>query len=141
MNEDQEIKIGLTCSDDSNDSEIPNISDWDGKGLPPVGVECEVYGALGESSVWNKCKVFAIELGVAFISNGQSWTSRPVSEFKFRKPETPEQREDRERLEAGYELYKTCGIQHETVSFNKWFDNYKDVWLNIVDKTHYRITK
>lgn len=52
--------------------------------------------------------------------------------------ETPKQKEERERLEAAYDLYCTCGIQHETVGFKEWSDCYSDVWLSIVDKTGYR---
>lgn len=117
--------------------------EWDGNGLPPVGVECEVYGALGESSAWNKCKVFAIELGVVFISNGRSWTSRPANEFKFRKPETPEQKAERERLEAAYDLY-CCAQQNKTLELDSFdvfirdMDMRAQAWLAIVDKTNYR---
>ena len=52
--------------------------------------------------------------------------------------ETPKQKAERERLEAAYDLYCTCGIQHETVCFEEWSDCYSDVWLSIVDKTGYR---
>lgn len=59
----------------------------------------------------------------------------------FSKPDTPAEREERERLEAAYYLYCKCGIQHETVSFEKFKDGddcYPGVWLGIVDETGYR---
>jgi hypothetical protein len=57
------------------------------------------------------------------------------------KPETPAEREETERLEAAYYLYCKCGIQHETVSFEKFKagdDCYPEVWLDIVKETGYR---
>ncbi|CAM0051744.1 hypothetical protein VPHF89G1_0004 [Vibrio phage F89 g1] len=58
------------------------------------------------------------------------------------KPETPQQREERERLEAAYDLYCImCGIEgyakFDLIDFSK---TKKDsaVWLAIVDKTNYR---
>lgn len=117
--------------------------EWDGKGLPPVGVECEVYGALGVYSEWHKCEVFAIKHGLVFISDGDSWTQRPISEFKFRPVETPEQKAERERLEAAYDLY--CHAQHavDVIGYDS-FGVFKSdkvqvkFWLSIVDKTGYR---
>ena len=61
------------------------------------------------------------------------------------KPETPQQREDRERLEAAYDLYISCnsesGVNKIFASYD-WFINSKiavDYWLAIVDKTNYRV--
>lgn len=145
MNEDQEIKISLTCSDDANDSEITSGLEWKN------GDECLIvnkngYGVFSDAERYINTKGVVMSvfkntngLDVAAVSHNDVCICWMKDMLK--KPKTPEQREDRERLEAGYELYKTCGIQHETVSFNEWVDDYKDVWLNIVDKTNYRIAK
>ena len=58
------------------------------------------------------------------------------------KPKTPQQREDRERLEAAYDLYVT----HEgyidnpvcSISIFSESNEPKNKWLAIVDKTNYR---
>ena len=54
------------------------------------------------------------------------------------KPETPAQKLEREELEAAYDLYCTCGQQHETVSIEEFSQDFIDVWLRIVRKTGYR---
>lgn len=69
-----------------------------------------------------------------------------VKVAKLSKPETKQQREDRERLEAAYDLY--CEW-HEVMQFKVplEFDtfcnaaNVKLQWAAIVDKTNYRISK
>lgn len=58
------------------------------------------------------------------------------------KPETPEAKEKRERLEAAYDLYlidfESSG--HESFNYNQFCkDDYmRNFWLAIVDKTNYR---
>lgn len=60
------------------------------------------------------------------------------------KPETPEQKAERERLEAAYDLY--CHVSEEanrgTYTFeqfcNESLTDYKVDYLSIVDKTNYR---
>ncbi len=65
-----------------------------------------------------------------------------VEVAKLSKPETPQQREDRERLEAAYDLYsidfKNSG--HESFNYNQFIkDDYmRNFWIAIVDKTNYR---
>lgn len=61
-----------------------------------------------------------------------------VTDDEFFNSETESERKERERLEAAYDLYCTCGISHEKASFNEFKCEYSDVWLAIVDKTGYR---
>lgn len=154
MNEDQEIKIGLTCSDDANNSEIPNSSEWDGAGLPPVGTICEI---LEPNDDWFEVEIAAYckdSAGddVVFYRNYNSQTSEKDYDWcyavsvKFRKPETPEQREDLDRLEASYDLYclRCDAIEWKTkYSFDEFKeeDDAVNGWLAVVDKTNYRLTK
>ncbi|EKO3451844.1 hypothetical protein NTE11_003098 [Vibrio fluvialis] len=72
-------------------------TEWNGEGLPPVGVECEVYGALGKYNEWHKCRVFAYEHGITFISDDKTWRGISKGEFEFRKLETEAERNKRER--------------------------------------------
>lgn len=122
MNDNQEIKIGLTCTDDEQEKVEWKNGDkciFDGKecifvASNPIGKAAIIVGASGLPAM-------------------------SVTFDKLSKPETPEQREERERLEAAYDLYCACGIQHETAPFEEWLDVYCDVWLRIVDKTGYRL--
>ncbi|AUR81427.1 hypothetical protein NVP1005O_30 [Vibrio phage 1.005.O._10N.286.48.F2] len=54
------------------------------------------------------------------------------------KPETKQQREDRERLEAAYDLY--CYAIDKETTFDSFcnFGPLKDIYIKIVDKTNYR---
>lgn len=136
MNEDQEIKIGLTCSDDSNDSEIPNGSGWKN----------------GDECVYMNHKVIQQFVGHCPKREGYCYIQAPSFEINFvemsklSKPETPEQREDRERLEASYDLYclRCDAIEWKSkYSFDE-FQKEEDAvngWLSVVDKTNYRVTK
>ena len=119
----------------------PKKLQWDGVGLPPVGLMCEVYGALGNYDEWQECKIFAIVHGQIFISNEDSWVNRPVGWFKFRPIETHKQKEDRQKLEAAYSLYEVYMEENDpdNIATFKQFKNnihteaYKG-FLNIVTK-------
>lgn len=152
MNEDQEIKIGLTCSDDANNSGIPNSSGWDGTGLPPVGTICEI---LEPNDDWFEVEIAAyckdsVGDDVVFYRNYNSKTSEKDYDWcyavsvKFRKPETQEQRNERERLEAAYDLCREYEPSFEFDSLEELKTYHPTVfgkWLKIVDKTNYRLTK
>lgn len=128
-------------------------SDWDGEGLPPVGVEC-VF--TPDNTKWGFNYVEPFNGAVlhyegeqfVFMLNHEKYNlddsmiivSR-IDKGEFSNPETLAEREERERLEAAYYLYCKCGIQHETVSFKKFKngdDCYPEVWVDIVNETGYR---
>lgn len=72
------------------------------------------------------------------------YMSAPLSMLS--KPETPQQREDRERLEAAYDLYEESQhaigcIGYDDFDFFKKSDIQVKFWLAIVDKTNYRKEK
>lgn len=56
--------------------------------LPPVGVKCEVYGALGQYNEWHKCEIFAVEFGRVFIKNDKGFTDRSITNIRFRPIKT-----------------------------------------------------
>jgi hypothetical protein len=135
-----EIKIGMTCSDDGMGEKLEqeDVGEWDGSGLPPVGVECEWIGGGIQHGEWGLVIVHGYANGHAWIEKMRDHSLHTVGNpAHFRKPETESQRLKRERLEAAYELYVDCGIQHETACFEEWREDYSDVWLAIVDKTKY----
>lgn len=62
---------------------------------------------------------------------------------RFRKPETPEQKAERERLEAAYDLYLTrlsISDEYTPYAYDEFLNekNTKLGFLAIVDKTGYR---
>ncbi|AUR86539.1 coil containing protein [Vibrio phage 1.086.O._10N.222.51.F8] len=118
--------------------------EWNGEGLPPVGVECEFEYPEGR---WNKgfyhglTASAGVEMHILEFEGGCIETFGGLT--KFRKPETPQQREDRERLEAAYKLYliRCHAVNHPiTYEFNEFKSepDAKDGWLAVVDKTNYR---
>jgi hypothetical protein len=134
---------------------------WDGEGLPPVGVECEILDingndVIGSGTIYhvdaNKFFVLSeslknypeestinmfdgtINLYVMWVNNGDK---------RFRKPETPEQKAERERLEAAYDLYLTrlsVGENYLPYTYDEFLNEKMTRlgFLAIVDKTNYR---
>lgn len=92
--------------------EMDERVEWDGEGLPPVGEVCELKYKHATNANWRKCKVFAYsndygDAAAVWHLDGDTWYhhSINISEYEFRKPETQQQREERERLEAAFDLY------------------------------------
>ncbi len=124
MNDQQEIKVGLTCSDELDEIAKECVShytkDWDGEGLPPVGFECE-FKELSAKVIcfteWSKCKILAYNKPfdgsplqiVIRDDNGDAAIIYESECPKFRKPETPEQKAKRERLEAVRAMFDLYG--------------------------------
>jgi hypothetical protein len=112
--------------------------EWDGEGLQTVGVECWFNFKVAHPQ---KCKVKYIGKTVCVYesADGNEYSTL-ISEVAFSKIETEQQREDRQRLEAAYDLYcEWRGEMHE--SFYAFKRCNHDNWLSIVDKTNYRISK
>ena len=88
--------------------------EWDGEGLPPVGVECEIYCPVNPVSPdgdkhWAKTEIVAI-IDCGFGANTTvvyktGWSgdwyvdAHPSDLLRFRKPETPEANKAREAVE------------------------------------------
>lgn len=125
-------------------------NEWNGEGLPPVGVECEYK----DGDDWYEVKVNYLSewfIVIEALKSQSKWIDIKGTEIsfdhsrfddlKFRKPESPQQREDRERLEAAYDLYLT---RHIDMSAPYHYDEFLknkftlDGFLAIVDKTNYR---
>lgn len=116
-------------------------AEWDGKGLPPVGCVCEYYDDK-HSDKWIKVIVnYSSEWGVVVesidVAKGTELFFNFFENKKFRKLETPEQKAERERLEAAYDLYRIVTVAHgdeaKTIEHFTKFD-YKDAWLSAIDK-------
>ena len=130
-------------------------NEWNGEGLPPVGVECDFFGV--DDTCNGKVDIYHIDDNkVMFLGRIEGYPSEStINNFKegrdlmafyvregdraFRKPETPQQRE---RLEAAYDLYThvqrnsnrpSCDIE----SLGR-MENESPLYTLIVDKTNYR---
>ncbi|AUR88240.1 hypothetical protein NVP1111B_46 [Vibrio phage 1.111.B._10N.286.45.E6] len=116
-------------------------------GLPPVGVECEmIFQGKGKLIT----PLYFTDFVDGLVLFYHSSNSKPhcddtydwalVENCTFRKPETPEQKLERERIEAAKYLYsKHCvAVKHPF----KDLDNNSELlnaWLVIVDETNYKV--
>lgn len=124
--------------------------EWSGEGLPPVGIKCcftpdnNLWGFASTDTYLGEVLRYEGEQFVFLLSHNE-YNIRPchlivsrTDKGEFSKPETPEQRKERERLEAAYDL---CTTVYPDFS---GFDEFKkatttvNLWLVIVDKTGYR---
>ncbi len=120
-----------------NPKDYQEETPWNGEGYPPVGKPCwfnfcgvdeEVCSAI---YIGSRIIVYSDEEGVE--------CSAFIDEVQFRPLETPEQRKEREELEAAYDLYKArypnCALALDD------FKKHGDVagWLRVVRKTNYKI--
>lgn len=118
----------------ANNSEVYNSSDWKGGDVGEVNGEKLLvisYHPLHPSIV-------VVE------TNDNEYLSVGVDMLK--KPETPQQRENRDRLEAAYDLYLEGQHAVGVISYQSFEqfntdDTQIDFYLAIVDKTNYRVTK
>ena len=130
-------------------SELNGEVEWNGEGLPPVGVECEAvfiehdHKGYGEFLILGYHSNYVWMEYIGELSNKSKHYTTKVDLVKFRKPETPQQREDRERLEAAYDLYLIrCHAVNQPITYEfhefKLEPDAKNGWLAVVDKTNYR---
>ena len=144
----EESSKELTIEDLALEEKPSEKVEWDGEGLPPVGFECEMKYKHASKADWRACKVFAYSNEMGVVAAIWHWTDYmwkhatiDVNGYEFRGIETPQQREEREKLEAAYDLYldfyQDYNPCHDTIeSFDCSRD--KDLWLRTVDKTNYR---
>ncbi|MGI2931905.1 hypothetical protein [Vibrio fluvialis] len=120
-------------------------AEWSGEGLPPVGTVCQYKDTnqwfnveityLSDWVIVFKC----LDESGCFVSDikGVELAKNVDEHPEFRKPETEAERNERERLEAAYDLY--CAWRG---GYCESFDVFRvcnvDNWLAIVDKTGYR---
>lgn len=96
-----------------------------------------VFGKDNRKGIYIACDTYNV--GHVVYSRGDYFYVRGGD---FRKPETAEQREERERLEAAYDLY--CEVENadgdEPYDFDFWrtMERKAEGYLAIVDKTGYR---
>lgn len=95
--------------------------EWDGEGLPPVGVECEWIGGGLHYGDWGLVVVRAYHGDYAWIEKLRDNSIDTVrNPAHFRPVETPAQKSARERDNAVVDMYVECGgdssdIGHETM--------------------------
>lgn len=122
-------------------------TEWSGEGLPPVGVECEVCNC---GSNWQSAKVLFMGAGLCVVDHGYGDQHYHLNSVKFRKPETPEQREERERLENGRALFELVqcilidmGASREAHPYDEPFvdDSTRELYERLASKLNYRKAK
>lgn len=119
--------------------------EWNGEGLPPVGVECEkIFDGKSEAVTplyYDDHKAgmvmfYHIDSGKG-VTTDYDWCL--VENCIFRKPETVAQKLERERLESAYDLYAYAmgdiACDRDTFMIPS---SVRDIWLKVVDKTNYR---
>lgn len=100
-----------------------DVPEWNGDGLPPVGVECEFKCATGE---WVAVEITAIARnGVCFVERGKNGENYVSSSSEFRPLRTEA---DKKRQVAAQALCDSCGGTgkvDESLGFGiMWFDVY-----------------
>lgn len=116
MNHDQWLEFAKLilngkCKIQSKQLDAIEKVEWNGEGLPPVGVECELKYKHSSQAHWNLCRVFAYsnEMGmVAAIWHwfGDKWkhATIDVSGYEFRAIESQEAKKERERNEVIHKM-------------------------------------
>lgn len=125
--------------------------EWsDSDKLPPVG--CEVMTSYTDDGCDDWCDFHGPGVIIAYhgdyvwvAHHGKFNRVHELCSIEFEKveKESPQQREERERLEAAYDLYCVWvgdRVGHHAIDFNEWkiVPDYYKKWLRIVDKTNYR---
>ncbi|AZU97884.1 hypothetical protein [Vibrio phage LP.1] len=123
--------------------------EWDGEGLPPVGVECMFDNYANKSPLYGHDDFGTSVEIVAVLPDENCCVARlsfglGVFDASFFRPlETQQQREEREQLEAAYDLYKSgmIAVNANYCDFSGFIMDYSGVYLALVEKTGYRVTK
>lgn len=159
---DHYMTVGVKKSLTGGDHKLDNIDttpiqveslagavEWNGEGLPPVGTVCQYK----DTNQWFNVEItYLSDWVIVFKCLDES--GRLVSDIKgvelaknvdehpeFRKPETEAERNERERLEAAYDLYLTRHVSMPApYHYDEFLKNERtlDGFLAIVDKTGYR---
>lgn len=99
-----------------------------------AGDECEIE-MDGKRQPYIFGCLFPHDKLMAIVFTGNSHMTIPSC--RLLKPETEDQRNKRERLEAAYDLYCTLNAGHSVVEFDRFKGTCRN-WLRVVDKTNYR---
>lgn len=146
MNDNQEIKIGTT-DDDRNELKPSCRVEFDN--TPQQVESLAVEWKNGDECIYRGG--WAIVVGwhpqhpLVVIDTNYGFEAVRVGDLS--KPETPQQREERERIEAAIMLHDIANLAYYEgcLPFNcSWShagEKVKSMWLAVVDKTGYRINK
>ncbi len=111
---------------------------WNGEGLPPAGTECEISSCGND---WMDCVVKFVGTDLCVVNHGNWEQHYHLSSVKFRPLETPEQKKEREELEAAYDLYCDFADGMTCKTFDSFInsESTSKKWLRVVRKTNYEI--
>ncbi len=87
-------------------------NEWNGEGLPPVGVWFEISANMA-NTVWNKCRVVHYHNNLAWLDfecNEIMNMIKNLNNNVIRPTETPQQREDRERLDCIKKMHRDGNV-------------------------------
>lgn len=99
---------------------IPRPTEWNGSGLPPVGLVCEMRRTDYVDVDWQKVEFLCAGNKKAFFrdKDGYEW-SRPLGDLKFRPIRTPEQIAAEERERGILQMAHDCGWWWKTETDSK----------------------
>ena len=139
----KKVATEITERDEHEELESVKAADWNGEGLPPVGV---VY-AVDDHKLKLLCKYSSDYVVVGEMLPRVDYKGMEVvinikeqPDRVFYKPETPEQKLEREELEAAEKLYhvymKPLGVDY--ADWEDVGDKNQQSFLGIVRETKYR---
>lgn len=117
-------------------------AEWNGEGLPPVGARCEfVRNPRQEEPDFVLIKYVSRDyIIIEYIDSGNEDCISTSVTHTLSPIETEAERNERERLEAAYELYEFAMNGDEIMLFATFKVSHQlnGIYLRIVDKTGYR---
>lgn len=101
----------------------PEVVEWNGEGLPPVGVECEWIGGGLNHGDWGLVIVHAYHNDSAWIEKLRDNSMHTVGNpAHFRKPESPEEKDKREAVQRAMDFLAEDDHGGEAYYYKGWFD-------------------
>jgi hypothetical protein len=118
---------------DTLESEFEQV-EWNGEGLPPVGCNCLFKKKSEEDKYFSPCYIIGYretthrkgDMWLVFSDKYDSLYQHNVTNgsFDFKKPETPEQKKEREREMAIYDMCSSLDNHSEETRF--WAERFYD---------------
>lgn len=107
----EEYILDVDSWEDHFSNAIKRPQEWDGKGLTPVGIECEYLDLSNRSNGWVKVKVVFIGDNLIVLKHGVNGNEFSVQaeDVSFRPIKTLEQIAEEKRLSTIHEMIALVG--------------------------------